>query len=159
MGLPHPAPEPWVFLSFSRDESSSPFSVFASPGVAPLTSPAPVQMLSFVHGANKVHPVPSTTNLLPANGSLIIPVSARRGVSTAPLFLPGVELEKSVVVGVDENQRETQQAEFLQLQQEKLGLESQLADQTRQIEQLNQIISNLESELQDVPPTETNPVN
>lgn len=106
MGLPHPAPGPWVFLSFKRDENDAPFAVFASPGVSPLTSPVPVQMLSFVHGATKVHPQPSTTNLLPANGSLVTPVAERRGVSTAPLFLSRVELDKSVVVGVDANQQD-----------------------------------------------------
>lgn len=95
MGLPAPAPEPWIFVAIQRlgDGSYAPVS---SPGVADPKVTA--QMLSFLAGA-QVLPEPSVNNLNQTTGALFVPPPERRGVSTAPLFENGVQAANRTVVG------------------------------------------------------------
>ena len=102
MALHNGGPEPWLFFSIQRDADSGQFTPIPSPGLAPFTDPEPkiTQMVSFIDSP-KVQPVPSTTNLLPINSSVVIPVSQRRGVSTAPLFTNSIPLTSPAEIGID----------------------------------------------------------
>ncbi len=100
MGLNDGGPEPWLFLSmFRQPPLIKQFRALPSPALSPALSPKFAQMVSFID-ANNVQPQPQTTNRNPMSASLVTRTSARRGVSTAPLF-EGVSLAAAAQIGVD----------------------------------------------------------
>lgn len=100
MGLHNDQPEPWIFLSLARPpiRAGSPGSL-SKPESVPLVKVGRVQMLSFLDEPN-VFPVPSNTNRNALSNNLLIPQSARRGVSTSGLF-SAETLNAPAVLGVD----------------------------------------------------------
>lgn len=99
MGLNNGAFEPWIFVALQRNSQNGEFAAFPSPGLDAVSRAPTAQMVSFIDFP-RVQPVPSTTNTLDITANLEIPISERRGVSTAPLF-ESVNMDDFALIGQD----------------------------------------------------------
>ncbi|MFO0847144.1 MAG: di-heme-cytochrome C peroxidase [Gemmataceae bacterium] len=95
MGLPHPNPEPWVFVAAAKKPDGT-----WGPAPIPALGFKSAEMLSFADGQPAVVPAPQPTNRNPVSNFLRTPPADRRGVATAALFAPNVELDATALVGV-----------------------------------------------------------
>lgn len=90
MGLPA-GPEPWIFIAMFRRAATDPFGpapipVFTDPDATdPASKFKTAQMLSFLDRP-RVAPDTQTDNRNPITKNFSVPITKRRGVSTAPLF-------------------------------------------------------------------------
>ena len=87
--------EPWIFLAIIPD-AKRPGKFMPAPGFNMPSPTNTAQALSMI--ASKVLPTPVTNNLNPITNQFIVPIAARRGVSTATLFT-GADLDAPAIPG------------------------------------------------------------
>jgi hypothetical protein len=93
MGLPAPAPEPWIFVGMRKTAGGY------DPAPLPVLGGKAAQMISFVDPTPRVFPLPLPTNRNPVTAFLATPLAERRGVSTAGLFAGKVDLDAPAELG------------------------------------------------------------
>jgi hypothetical protein len=93
MGLA-PEPEPWIFVATARGEDGV-FGIFRNPSVGF----AAAQMLTARDRAPEVFPAPTPTNRNAITNFLLTKPDERRGVATAALFAPRLQLDDPAPFG------------------------------------------------------------